>query len=54
MYAFHNPSSEPFSLVFFKDINIAKVGEGGVIRYQASKTNLIFFMVNAKVKAVFD
>ena len=35
MYAFHNPSSEPFTLIFFKDINIAKVGEGSVICYQA-------------------
>lgn len=53
MYAFHNPSSKPFALMFFKDIDIAKVGEGRIICYQTRETNLVFIMIKAKVKTVF-
>ncbi len=53
MYAFYKPFSEPFSLIFFKNINIAKVSECSIISYQTSETYLDFIMINAKVKAIF-
>jgi hypothetical protein len=53
MYAFHNPSSKSLSLIFFKDIDIAKVSECSIIRYQTSQTYLGFIMKNTKIKAAF-
>ena len=51
MYAFYNPSSKSLPLIFFKNINIAKVSECSIIGYQTSEAYLNFIMINAKVKA---